>query len=316
MSLGKIGISLATAAVLAVYASTLAAQAPAQVDKVAIIVNGEKIQESEVRAILGTRPANVVLTAAQKKEMQDSAVNMLVDDALMRQFLKKYAAAATPQEIQKEVNDLAADLKKKNTTVEEYLKTSGQTLEQLKLDIAGAIQWRNYLTSRIPEDVAKAYYDANKLHFDKVLVRASHILVQVKPDAPAAEKQAAFQKIETIRQEVVSGKIDFAAAARKYSDCTASKDSGGDIGHFRYKFVVVEPIAKATFAAKAGEVTGPIATDFGYHIFKITDRTAGEPSNFANIKDVVREVYAQDNEWYQRIIANERKTAKIEVFLP
>src|SRR5262249_12517002 len=73
LSLGKIGISLASAVVLAACVNTLGAQAPAQVDKVAIVVNGEKILESEVRAILGTRPPNVVLTAAQKKEMQDSA---------------------------------------------------------------------------------------------------------------------------------------------------------------------------------------------------------------------------------------------------
>src|SRR5207248_4781988 len=221
--------------------------------------------------------------------MQDSAINMLVDDALMRQFLKKYGAAPTPQEIQKELTELTDDLKKKNTTLEEYLKTSGQSLDQLKQDISGAIQWRNYLNKQIPEDAAKAYYDANKLHFDKVLVRASHVLVQVKPDAPPLEKQAAQQKIEAIRQEVVGGKIDFAEAAKKYSDCTTSKVSGGDIGHFRYKFVVVEPIAKAAFAAKVGDVTGVIATDFGYHILKITDRSPGELSNYANMKDVVRE---------------------------
>src|SRR5207249_308024 len=91
-----------------------APQGQAPVDRVAAIVNGEKIMESEVRAILGTRPPTVVLTAAQKKEMQESAVNMLVDDALMRQFLKKYVAAATPQEVQKDLTDLADDLKKKN----------------------------------------------------------------------------------------------------------------------------------------------------------------------------------------------------------
>jgi peptidyl-prolyl cis-trans isomerase C len=298
---------------LFVVAAAVSSQAPG--DRVAAVVNGEKIMESEIRALLAMRPSNVVLTNDQKKEMQDQAVNMLIDDALMRQFLMKYAPAATPQEIQKELADLSEDLKKKNTTLQEYLKQSGQSMEQLKADVAGAIQWRNYLGKQIPEATATEYYNTNKPHFDKILVRASHILVQVKAAATQQERQTAGQKIEAIRQEIVSGKIEFAEAAKKYSDCAASKASGGDIGHFRYKFVVVEPVAKATFAAKVGEVTQVVMTDFGYHILKITERSPGEPSTYEAMKDVVREVYAQDNDWYQRIISNERKNAKIEVFL-
>src|SRR5262249_54932209 len=155
----------------------------------------------------------------------------------------------------------------------------------------------SYLSKQIPEAVAKQYYEANKPHFDKVLVRASHILVQVKANATPQEKQQALARIETIRQEVVNKKIDFADAAKKYSDCAGSKEKGGDIGHFRYKFVVVEPIAKAAFSAKIGDITEIVTTDFGYHFLKVTERTPGEASDFNTLKDVVREVYAQDNEW-------------------
>jgi parvulin-like peptidyl-prolyl isomerase len=316
--MSRVRTSLAGLVTLAVVVATVRGQGQASqnpAERVAASVNGEKIMEYEIRALLAMRPSAVVLTNDHKKEMQDQAINMLIDDALMRQFLRKYAPPAMAQEIQKELADLTEDLKKKNTTLQEYVKQSGQTMEQLQADIAGAIQWRTYLGKQIPDATAREYYAANKPHFDKILVRASHILVQLKAGATTQEKQTALQKIEAIRQEIVAGRLDFADAARKYSDCSASKPQGGDIGHFRYKFVVVEAVARATFGAKVGDITPVVTTDFGYHILKITDRSPGEPSTYEAMKDVIREVYAQDHEWYQRIIANERKNAKIEVFL-
>src|SRR5207253_8677424 len=135
--------------------------------------------------------------------------------------------------------------------------------------------------------------EANKVLFDKVFVRASHILVKIGPTAPAAEKQNARAKLETVRQEIVAGKLDFAEAAKKYSDCP-SKDKGGDIGPFPYKFVVVEPFAKAAFAMKKGDVSDIVATDFGLHLIKVTDRTQNETTSFESVKESVRDVMAQD----------------------
>jgi parvulin-like peptidyl-prolyl isomerase len=54
-----------------------------------------------------------------------------------------------------------------------------------------------------------------------------------------------------------------------------------------------------------------VATDFGYHIIKVTDRTNGQPSDFNQIKNEVKEIYAQ--EIYQHVIADQRRTAKIEM---
>src|SRR5262245_43581089 len=126
--------ALTLAVVLGLSVAAVRAQPPAT-DKVAATVNGEKIMESEVRAILDIRtPSPITLTAADKKKMLDDVINMLVDDALMRQFLKKSATPATPQEIQKEFTELEEDLKKKGTSLKEYLTSSKQTEDQIKTD--------------------------------------------------------------------------------------------------------------------------------------------------------------------------------------
>lgn len=283
-------------------------------ESVAAVVNGEKIARSEIDAILESRPSPVPLTEKQKKEMRQSALDMLIDDILIRQFLQKQVSPVSKKDVDKDVGELIAALQKEKLSLAEFLKKTQQTDEQLRLMIAARIQWKNYLAKRFPDADAKAYYEQNKLFFDKVHVRASHVLVKAPASASASEKQAALAKIQAIRQEIVTGKIKFEDAARKYSDCP-SKERNGDIGPFPYKFVVVEPFARAAFSTKKGDMTDVVATEFGYHIILVTERTNGELSKFEAIRDRVREVMAQDRELHQTIISEQRRGAKIEVFL-
>src|SRR5262249_15373551 len=115
-----------------------------------------------------------------------------------------------------------------------------------------------------------------------------------------------------LRQEIVAGKIDFAEAAKKHSDCPSKKD-GGDIGFFPYKFMVLEPFAKAAFALKVGELTDLVQTDYGLHLIKGTDRKPGEPSNFEKIQKEVREVC--EKELWDSILAQSRRVAAIKITL-
>jgi len=307
-----IGKKLAGVAILGLCAIQAYAQGTAPQEKPAALVNGEAIAMAEVKAMLEARPSPVPLTAAQQRELRQAAVDMLIDDLLMRQFLRKNALPAQPAEIQKEIDELKIALNKKTMTLEQFLREGKQTEEQFRQDVAARVLWKHYIAGRFPEAEAKTYYEANKVLFDKVFVRASHILVKVGPTAPPMEKQNARNKLETIRQEVLAGKLDFGEAAKKYSDCP-SKEKGGDIGPFPYKFVVVEPFAKAAFAMKKGDVSDIVVTDFGLHLIKVTDRTQTETTTFESVKDSVREVIAQDMDLYQQILAEQRKGAKIEV---
>lgn len=303
--------SLGGVAVLAVMAlSGLAQEFPA--GKPAAVVNGEPIPFSEVRSLMEDRPTPVPVPKQQEEAMRKAALDVLIEDQLMRQFLRKSATPVAAADINKELASLTEMLKKQNKSYAEFLKETKQTEDHLRADIASRLQWKGYLKARLTDQMVKKYYEDNRIFFDKVTVRASHILVKVKPDASQAEKQAAYNKIQAIRQEL--GKVEFADAAKKYSECP-SKDKGGDIGYFPYKFVVVEPFARAAFSMKVGEISNVVATDFGYHVIKVTDRTKGEPANFEEIKDAVREVYAQDIDLYQNIINEQRKTARIEVYM-
>lgn len=86
-------------------------------------------------------------------------------------------------------------------------------------------------------------------------VRASHILV---------EKQSQALKV---LEELNAGK-GFKELARKYSTCPSRK-RGGDLGFFGRGRMIHE-FEKAVFVLKMGEVSGPVKTQFGYHVIKKT----------------------------------------------
>ncbi len=87
-------------------------------------------------------------------------------------------------------------------------------------------------------------------------IRASHILVE-------KEYQA-----EDVAKKLAEGN-SFESLAKAFSSCP-SKEEGGDLGEFG-KGQMVEAFEKAAFALKVGEVSGPVRTQFGYHIIKRTE---------------------------------------------
>ena len=87
-------------------------------------------------------------------------------------------------------------------------------------------------------------------------VKASHILV------------SGINQANDLLSRITSGE-SFAELAKKHSTCPSGK-SGGDLGFFG-KGQMVKAFEDAAFGAGKGQVVGPIKTQFGYHLIKVTD---------------------------------------------
>ncbi|MCW5593878.1 MAG: SurA N-terminal domain-containing protein [Burkholderiales bacterium] len=121
-----------------------------------------------------------------------------------------------------------------------------------------------------PEEVKK-FYEANKSRFvQREERRASHILLAVKPDAPEAEQKAVEAKAAAIAAEVRRKPAGFAEVARRESKDPGSAPQGGDLGFFA-RGAMVKPFEDAAFGAKKDEIVGPVRTDFGWHVIRVTD---------------------------------------------
>jgi len=98
-------------------------------------------------------------------------------------------------------------------------------------------------------------------------VRASHILV----NAPAgSDTAAALQKARDLLRRVRAGE-NFGTLARENSDDGGSRVQDGDLG-WTGKGGWVKPFEQAAFGARVGEIVGPVRTQFGWHIIKVTGR--------------------------------------------
>lgn len=96
-------------------------------------------------------------------------------------------------------------------------------------------------------------------------VRASHILIGFGNNKDSARKVA-----EQVLARVRGGE-DFAKVAQEVSEDKGSASRGGDLDYFT-RGRMVKPFEDAAFAAAVGSIVGPVESQFGYHIIKVTDK--------------------------------------------
>jgi len=113
-------------------------------------------------------------------------------------------------------------------------------------------------------------------------VYARHIVALLKVDADDEAETVKF--LEGLRSDILTGKITFADAAKKYSDDVSTKELGGQT-----KWLTVgDESLPASFAAQAeklgkDEISAPFKSEFkAYHIMKLDDH---RNAHFPNIRD-------------------------------
>jgi peptidyl-prolyl cis-trans isomerase D len=133
----------------------------------------------------------------------------------------------------------------------------------------------------------RAYYDEHKDEFlEGEQANARHILIRVAPDADQVALAEAELLASGVAQIARSG-ADFAELAAKRSQDPGSKDSGGDLGWFARGRMVKE-FEDAVFAAKPGEIVGPIRSQFGFHIIRVEGFRPAHQRPFEEVEEQVR----------------------------
>jgi len=112
----------------------------------------------------------------------------------------------------------------------------------------------------------------------------SHILVAVPADASVDAQKAAEDKATKLAAEAKQPGADFAALARANSDDTGSKANGGDLGDVE-RGTQPKAFEDAVFAMQAGEVRGPIKTEFGWHIIQVREVKTAAAVTFEDMRE-------------------------------
>jgi peptidyl-prolyl cis-trans isomerase SurA len=167
----------------------------------------------------------------------------------------------------------------------------------------GALGWRKgtelptFLADVIarmkPGDVSDVLQTPSGFHIVKLIdtraaggaqivqqVHLRHILLkptEIEDDATMEQKLARW------REQVVSGKEEFAVFAKTYSQDTGSAVNGGDLGWTESSAFVPE-FAGAVASLKEGEISQPFRTQYGWHIVQLLGHR-----NFDNTNEAARE---------------------------
>lgn len=155
---------------------------------------------------------------------------------------------------------------------QEYLAA----LERMQKTLLKQYALNKLLTSvEVTEEEAQSYFETHQASFKKSeTASARHILVSTEEEA------------QSILTEINAG-LDFKEAASKYSSCP-SKADGGNLGEFTRGRMVPE-FDQAVFTMKAGEIAGPVKTQFGYHLIKLEHLSGEAAPNFNEIGPQVKE---------------------------
>lgn len=158
-----------------------------------------------------------------------------------------------------------------------------QIPEQAKIEYVMLNQDALAAAVTVDADEVRRAYEANIKQYTTGEERAaSHILISVKPDASEADKAAAKQKAEALLAQARANPGKFAELAKANSQDPGSAQQGGELGTFA-RGSMVKPFEDAVFAARVGDIVGPVQTDFGYHVIKVTGIT---PSKVRPLEEV------------------------------
>lgn len=177
-----------------------------------------------------------------------------------------------------DVNAFMAQAKVDDAAIKaEYEKSpdSFRSPEQVKIEYLQLNQAAFLNSAAVSADEVKTEYDKRVKEFSAPEERrASHILLSVDKDdkgqPKAASKDAAKAEAEALLKQVGTSADTFATVAKAKSKDPGSAAQGGDLGFFG-RGQMVKPFEEAVFSMKPGEVRGPIESDFGFHIIRLTE---------------------------------------------
>jgi peptidyl-prolyl cis-trans isomerase C len=285
---------------------------PGQNDVLATIVDGNQTDKVTRGDLISFLSHYQLPDEEDRQELYTGGIERLVNTRLLMMFLARQQLPVSPEKIDTAVEEMKQNLKREGQDLATALVQNGISMDSIRKQLEDRLRWAEYLKKNATEATLRKYVSDHRDLFGGTQIRASHILIRVEPDAPAADKEKAKQKLLQVKKDIEGGTITFAAAANKFSQDEAnSGGAGGDLDYFTLTSGYVEEFTDVAFKLKKGVISDPVETPFGYHLIQVTDRKEGKPVDFEQNKIYIQQEYG--NELQRNVVNAERKRAKVEI---
>jgi peptidyl-prolyl cis-trans isomerase SurA len=132
-------------------------------------------------------------------------------------------------------------------------------------------------------------------------MRVRHILIKT---TAVVSSEMAKQKLDQVRERIVSGSEPFSDLARRFSN-DSSAPQGGSLGWLN-PGETVPPFEQAMKKLKIGEVSEPVQTSFGWHLIVVDERRTQDMAEQFQRNQVRQRLFLQRSEasfetWLQHV---------------
>ena len=258
-------------------------------DGIVAVVGDEAILRSDLDAYVVLRLAgqNSKVDSATLPEYRKQFLGELIDGKVLVAHAKADTTiVVTDEELNRALdNQIQSILKQNNLNLDgleaALQREQGISLAKFKAEARTTFReqilkqkvQRQYLASikatrRDVEEFYATYHDSLQKAGESVLLSR----LAMSGSAPAPVRQAAWDKITSIKQRLDKGE-NFADLAKQYSE-SPEAESGGDLGFVEKGSLNLIAFEEQAFATATGRTSEPFATKLGFHIVNVLARQA------------------------------------------
>lgn len=212
-------------------------------------------------------------------DLKTRALNEIIIITLVRQEANKRKVAVAKEEVEGRLANWKDsypvggwdEMLRKQNTSEDFLRRRIEDqllIEKVTTELFSA-------ETRVSDEEMKKFFKSNEGEFTRPeRVHVFQILLTVEAeDLP-----------QKIRQEILSGKMTFESAARKYSQ-SPDAAKGGDLGFFAKNEKL--PAFNEAFNLPVGTISKPIKTRFGFHLLKVVEKQLAKKLTFEEAREEI-----------------------------
>lgn len=266
-----------------IASGSLIAQTGARmVDRIVAKVGSQIVKESDIQASYESyRAEGIPMTDSLRGELLEE---LMVNKLLMQQAIHD-SITVDDADVDNELDRRMRFYIQQLGSEEAFEKFYGKTVETYKFELRGRIRdliliqrMQGQIVGGVtvsPQEV-RDYF--SKIHPDSLPLINSQVEVGqilLVPPVNAELKEYTRGELESIRQQVMTGKLDFCTASAAHNDDPGSKFNCGKYENVR-RGTFTPDFDAVCFRLKEGEFSEVFETEYGFHFVKLITRKGEE----------------------------------------
>ncbi len=221
-------------------------------------------------------------------------------------------------EVDRALNQQIEDFIFKAGSEEMFLEMAGMSMRQIKADywqdIRDMMVVERFQYSKIQHvDVSRIevlqFYSSFKDSIPSSPEKYSFSVIEIPFSAGAKSDSITIAFLKDLKEQIQFNTASFDSIAQIYSQDPGSAPTGGYLG-FTTRGSLVKEYEEVAYSMEVGEISGPVKSDFGYHLIKLLDKQGEKISTQHILRTTIfsdadkKQIYNSVNDIYYQTVGH------------